>query len=112
MPDETTLKRTDEEIKKLAEDLVADRVFISDFCRQPEDISLVFMVLGMLDQATIDRWKALDVSAFYEYYDKAGPRSINGYPCFSSAHPLIREDHQRLYEIAKKIKAAIDGVEV
>jgi hypothetical protein len=37
------------------------------------------------------QWTA-DVGIVYEYYDKAGPRGINGYPMFTSCRILHRED--------------------
>lgn len=36
-----------------------------------------------------------EIAVIYEYMDKALPRSINGYPCFTSFHVLNRADWER-----------------
>lgn len=43
-----------------------------------------------------------DLGVVWEYYDKAGPRGINGYPCFFSCHLMHREDWERARRAADK----------
>ena len=37
------------------------------------------------------------VGVLYEYYDKAGPRAINGYPIFFSCNMMSADDYERVY---------------
>ena len=44
--------------------------------------------------------------AYYEYYDKAGPRSVNGYPCFFSCSLLLGKDVKRVLKLSYKFHSA------
>jgi len=39
-----------------------------------------------------------NIGMVYEYMDKAGPRSVNGYPCFMSMQIVSYDDAQRFVE--------------
>lgn len=109
---------TRKEWRKLSMDIADGQVFGSWDIR-PEDREstrpMVFMclALGGLDitesQLIADpRFPKNELTpvAFYEYYDKAGPRSINGYPCFFSHHVLLGDDIKRVLKLANKFEAA------
>ena len=93
---------TEQELRQLALDMVEGKVFGT--WDLPEDhqhlIGNIWMVLilGGADILTDD------VAHVYEYLDKAGPRSVNGYPIFWSCRVLTKED-------AKKLSPLIDKLE-
>lgn len=96
MPDTVAPKtKTDEEIRQLAIDVVEGRVFGSWAC-DPDSWKLVFMPLGLLGPEDVEGFR--DVCSVYEYIDKAGPRTCNGYPMFMSCNMLYRNDCRRLYD--------------
>jgi hypothetical protein len=50
------------------------------------------MVLSLMDQKDIDELKKDPPGLIFEYFSKAGPRSINGMPMFVSCQMLSKED--------------------
>lgn len=103
--------KSDAELEQLAQDIYAGRIFTSQHC-EPGHITLVFMVLALCGKDDIEWFKANDVTLFYEYVDKAGPRSVNGNPCFLSLQYLDREDHKKLDLRYQEIKAFMDARKV
>lgn len=99
-------------LKQLALDWLAGRVFSSAHIPAHDDRMLgsVFMViaLGAFNNASEEYVNSIGL--VYEYIDKAGPRSINGYPCFFSMRLLSRADMPRLQEMIDKLKAAVAAV--
>jgi uncharacterized ParB-like nuclease family protein len=130
--------RTDEELKQIALDLVQGKIFTDlhlDEYSRDSLLTTVFMPLGfMLDPGKVDtvnkfmkscdlpqvaKYANEEIAAFarsepvliFQYIDKAGPRSINGYPMFSSFSWLNREEYDKVREYARKYEAAIKAVE-
>lgn len=103
-------KMTDEEVTKLARDLVQNRIFMSDQIRSQEDVLMVFPVLGMLDEKQRKDLQDADVGAVYEYVDRALPRSINGYPMFMSLRWLSKENYQRVRTEERRLRIALGEV--
>jgi hypothetical protein len=101
---------TDAEIKKLAHDLVTNQIFMSDQCRRPEEVSMVFMPLLFLDAAALETLKKDDIVHFYEYNAKALPRGINGMPMFSSMHCISRQDYDKLLVVEKQMRVALGEI--
>lgn len=95
--------KTDVELETLAQDLAAGKVFHSDYHGPSIEqsgltIQSVFMTLFLMDAAHAEWLKANDIVSVYEYLDKAGPRSVNGLPCFMSCCFINREDAEKLHK--------------
>ena len=77
--------KTDEEIKQLIMDVVGGRVFC-DFMipdGRSNSISMVFMPLALMKREDgLHLMEVDEASMLYEYFEKAGPLSINGMPGF------------------------------
>lgn len=109
----TYTKKTSEEIKQLASDFLAGRLFSTDHIRLEEleqMTTTVFMVLLFSGPDFASWLKDNDITFVYEYLDKAGPTSINGYPIFFSARFLNGEDHRRMLALAEKLETAVQEV--
>jgi len=102
--------KTDEELKKIGEDLHAGRIFSDQHIENPEDLKMVFMVLALADADFFKKMQEDEISFIYEYIDKAGPRSINGMPSFLSHHALTKAETAKMFEYYNKIKAAVESV--
>jgi hypothetical protein len=110
--------RSDDELKKLARDIHAGYVFSDRDIPYPKgigpdetwvaDVRMVFMPLALADQEHLDQLQALDVRLIYEYLDKAGPRSINGYPSFMSMNIVTGEEWPRLSTYLRALDEAPD----
>lgn len=121
MPETVEVQRekSDEEIKQLALDVMADKVFTSLHIREGEMARMlpsIFMPLIFLEGSEggaefLERLKSGEITLIYEYLSKAGPRAINGYPSFLSMCCLNRADHEALSNMLKKLQAALDAVE-
>lgn len=93
--------RTSEDLKQIAIDLQAGRIFTNRHIPNPNDIGMVFMVLMFMDQK--DQYIPESIGLVFEYYSKAMPRSINGMPMFTSMHYLNIEDTTYVFNKAKEI---------
>ena len=96
--------RTDDELKQLAMDIVAGKVFGS--WSHPEALRISFgLVLNFIDRATLQEMIDQDVALFYEYIDKASPRGVNGLPTFFSLRALSRSDAEKVEGLINKLNA-------
>ena len=82
----------EDEINKLAQALLGGSVFTSQHLKHEDpnlwasEVAMVWLPigLGMLEQPGVREAFVEHRYVFYEYLDKASPRSVNGYPCFFS----------------------------
>lgn len=100
--------RTDDEMKQLAVDIMAGRMFGTWDLENPEDARRVFMPLGLSEPKHLQEMAEANVAHFYEYLEKAGPRSCNGFPMFMSMKVLDGNDATKLHTIINKLQAAQD----
>lgn len=99
------------ELSKLSKDIALDKVFCSFYIPESQQKNLLGMVfMPLLLGATSDMSKEQidDIGFVYEYYDKSGPRSINGYPIFFSCGFVSKTDAKRIMNKVSKIKKAIN----
>lgn len=112
---------TDEELKKIAKDILDEKIFTDRHIRDKNLISSIFMVVHFLGAIPKDSTahKAAEIEddyqdimnnlgMLYEYYDKANHMSINSYPTFFSVRMLNKEDTVKVWEYYDKIKTAVD----
>jgi len=107
--------RTEEQLNQLARDTVAEKIFWGSYIPEkgiPEKeavqtIRMVFMPIAFMDEPEPEELEK--IGDFFEYMEKAGPRSVNGYPCFMSFNILSKHDFPLFWEKLKKLYAAIDG---
>lgn len=98
------------ELNNLAKDIYKDKVFTSLHV-PPEQIeqylSSIFLpiALGGTKNLPLD-----DVGMIYECYNKALPRSINGYPIFMSFHWLTKEETRLVITKYREIKNLMESV--
>lgn len=104
---EPRASRTDQEIKQLALDVHAGQVFGSWNIPAHEQGSLgmVFMPLVLMGSLSAKLMERDGIVHLYEYLDKAGPRSINGMPCFFSMSTLNRDEFERMVAGVRKLEA-------
>lgn len=103
---------TTEEAKQIALDIFSNKIFHSEMI-PPHDIHMVkcvFMPLALMNKKQMQELATSNVKLFYEYYDKAGPRSINGYPTFMSMHMLCGANFDMVRDHLEKIKRAMTDI--
>ena len=99
------------ELSKLSKDIALDKVFCSCFIPDSQQNNLLGMVfMPLLLGATNDMSKEQidDIGFVYEYYDKAGPRCINGYPMFFSCGFVSKADAKKIGNKVSRIKKIIN----
>ena len=101
---------TDDEIKKLAEDMYKGIVFTDRHLERREDIQSVFAVLNLMDEKQIDILRKNSPGMIYEYMDKAGPVAVNGRPIFFSFKMASVEDAKKIIERYNNIIEAVAKV--
>lgn len=104
--------RTDEELKQLGSDLQSDKIFTTAHIREGDGslIRSIFMALVFLNEEQTEKLKDDKVEILFEYYHKAGERSINGYPIFMSMQYMTHDEWVKVIEYHDKIKSAIEGI--
>lgn len=107
-------KRTDEELRKIAWDAMNQKLFMSDQFRSPDEaermLRLVFIPLGFLEKKGIAEIKRRKVAHFYEYYERALPRSVNGLPQFISCYSLTDSEYAAVRKYEAKFRAEADAL--
>lgn len=100
-------KMTDEQVTKLAHDIVTNQVFMSDQCRKPRDLPMIFMALALVGPDITEQYKKEGIVHLYEYYSQAGPRGINGYTCFFSHYGINKPDYERVLAEELRMRKAL-----
>lgn len=104
-------KMTDEELKQVAVDIYDGKIFSDRHFSSPEEaqslISVVFMPLGM--GALKTKKQVADLGLVYEYFDKAGPRAVNGFPMFMSCRFLNKADAKKMFGFFEEYKKLKDS---
>lgn len=97
--------RLDEaEIKDLARRIVTNVTWITN---DPEAMQMAFgLVVGLMNWSDYDVTK---VGGIYEDLAKALPRSINGFPMFTSAHLLHVDDLGAVKAEVERMEEALGG---
>jgi len=95
-----------QKLLELARDFRAGHVFTDRHLRSLDDLTMVFMPLIFADQSLLDRLAQEPPGMFYEHLSQAGPRSVNGYPCFFSVKALSIDDTSALMAMIKTLESA------
>lgn len=95
--------KTKEELKQLALDICEGRVFGSWQIDREGDLPMVFMSLMFMSEDQMRDALTREVVDVYEYLDKAGPRSMNGMPCFFSHQELTKQERELLKPLVEKM---------
>ena len=91
-------RKSEEEITQIARGIYKNEIF-SSLQIDPKDQNLVisiFMPLAFLSPLMRKQLVIDEITNFYAEMKNAGPKSINGYPCFFSVYYLDREDTERV----------------
>jgi hypothetical protein len=105
MSEETHTPKTDAELRQIAMDIYHGHIFTDRSIRNKDDLnllSMIFMPLALMGKEGADQMIERKVSMVYEYLDRAGPRSVNGYPTFMSMKYLTEDEVQRLVPIFER----------
>jgi hypothetical protein len=78
---------------------------------QPDLLPMVFMPLALMDKDTFAAFMAKKPCLIYGNMKDTFPRSINGYPMFSTFGHANREDTDRIVAKYNEIKSAVEGVD-
>lgn len=92
------------EIIKIARGIYEGRIFCDLHIDQHSQHLLGSIFMPLLFGALSHYENPEDIGMLYESLDKAGPRSINGYPVFSSMGVLNKADAQRVLDTIKHIE--------
>lgn len=95
------------ELKQIAIDLFDGKIFCDQQLNSSRDLSMVFLPLILGALKGFGKEELEDIGMIYEYIGKAMPRSINGYPIFSSMRILKKQDLKIMmehFEAYKKLK--------
>lgn len=101
---------TDEQIQEIALGLHRRQIFCDRHIPQPqwEDmVPSVFLTIGLGGFGNVD---VTTLGLVWEHLDKAGPRSINGFPMFFSCNLLNKEDAEKVMVIVRRLKEAEKAV--
>ncbi len=88
----------EKELRQLALDIAENKVFGTFHMNENEinHLHVVFMPFIGVDAKRAKEMSDNDIIHVYEYYDKAGPRSVNGMPCFFSMNQINQTDWKKI----------------
>src|SRR5262245_23963408 len=95
---------TEEEITTLAREIVTNVVYWPPD-QDAAECSFAIMKLAEFDEDTVK-----NVGWVCERYDKAGPRSVNGWPAFFSFRLIHKDSLEPLFAKIREMDAALNGV--
>jgi len=102
-----------EELKQLAKDMWSGKIFsdrhIVNLKDQPSMAGSIFMPLVFLDKKQLKDLEEAKVNFMYEYLDKAGPRSVNGYPIFMTVNFLSTGETEKMFKYYEQFKKLAEG---
>jgi hypothetical protein len=108
---------TDDEVREFALGIYRNEIFTEYHIREQDVANLVGMIFlpmatGCFDPETLGALEKSPPGMIYARYraqgrDQTFPRSINGYPIFSSCAFLSKEDTVRVHEKYNQIKEAL-----
>jgi hypothetical protein len=107
----------EKDLKQLAIDVSENKVFGTFHMNESDsrNLSVVFMPLIFLNDEQRKEMVDDNIVHFYEYYDKAGPRSVNGMPCFFSVCRINKDDWNKTVKYIKeyemRVKSFLDRKE-
>lgn len=104
--------KDDTVLKAIAVGIKEGRVWTSNHCRDVDELRMSFMILALMEKDDLGELIAGGVHTFFEWMDKAGPRSINGLPCFFSCDYLNKEDWEKVKATHDALVKAEDSVKV
>ena len=106
--------KSHDELKQIARDVLAGRIYSDKDVPDPSMIHLVFVPLVFLSlrQVMAMRRQTETGTMFmlYEYVDKAGPRTVNGQPVFFSFRVLNRWEVEYIADLMKKMLDAYSKI--
>lgn len=111
--------KTDEELKQIAIDILAGRIFSDRHIQagEPEEwastVKMVFMPIALMRPDELRKIVEEDGATFiYEQMEAAGPRSVNGLPIFMSFQFLTKPETEKMLDYYDALKKAQDGVKI
>jgi hypothetical protein len=102
--------KSDKQLKQLALDAWAGKIFTSSQIPEGVELHLVFTALAMMDKDQLQKFADEKPMLFYEYIDEAAPASINGLPMFFSMKWLTEGEVPKFLEYLQKIETALKEI--
>ena len=105
------LVKTDKELKKIAMGYMEGTVFSDRHIHESDAlgmIPIIFMPIGLMEKKDFQELLDDGMNMIYEEMDKAGPRSVNGYPMFMSFQFLTKEEVVRLAMFVDDLKDFVE----
>lgn len=100
---------TEEELKQIASDLHDGKIFCDrQLGNEGRLLPSVFMPLALGALAGYSKKEISKLGMIYEYLEKAGPRSINGFPIFFSCQLLGRDETTKVFKYFDEYKQLKD----
>ena len=96
--------KTTAELKKVAKDMAQGLIFSDRNCKGQKEVRMVFFCLLLADAKQLAAWRRAKVNFIYEYLTEAGPRSVNGFPHFTTMRMLRAPETKEMFRLYRKIK--------
>jgi hypothetical protein len=102
--------RTKEELTQIALGVITNTIFMTQDLQHIENAFKCVLVL--LDKEQHELMTEQKPAAFFEYWHKAGPASLNGDPIFFSMQWITAEEWPLFYAVFAEKRKALYGEEV
>jgi hypothetical protein len=102
--------RSDAEIKQIAIEIEAGKIWTSEHCPNLDAVRASFLTIGFCTPELANWMQQNKIAVIYEYVDRAGPLSVNGMPSFFGAKMISEDDWKRVLEKVTAIRAALASI--
>lgn len=99
----------EKELKQLSIDISENKVFGTFHMNKCEiaNMGMVFMPILFMEEEQRQSLRDKKVVHFYEYYTNAGPRSVNGMPCFMTVRSITENDWKKIVKYIKEYEVRV-----
>lgn len=105
---------SDDDLRAFVDDFISGRIFSMHHMSEHQmgNVAMVFMPLALGALAGYSENELKKIGTIYEELSKAGPRSINGMPCFFSFKILHMDDWKRAHAAILREEARRKEIEI
>lgn len=108
--DRTPVRLTDDEVKAFAKGLLDGRLFTNFHIPESEWAAMIPSIFMPIGLGALHGYDTDSIAAVAEWMDRAGPRSVNGYPIFMSCTIIHIDDWPKVVELYVRLQQAQDNV--
>ncbi|KKN89716.1 hypothetical protein LCGC14_0235620 [marine sediment metagenome] len=99
---------SEQELREIAQGIQTGAIWTHLDCPEPTDLVMMFMPFALMEPKLKHKLRTSDIGLIYEHINRAGPRSINGRPCFVSFKLLNEADADKVQGYCRELQKSVE----